>query len=355
MRGPELRGTHFLLRPLSDADLPAIPAWFRDPDVMRYGVFQFLREDVNTDVPPLNELQSWLTKANEDPSRVVWAIEADGEVIGVTVIEHIDRHHLRARTHTLIGDRRYWRRGIATELVSLRSRYAFEQLGLHKLKTSTAAANVPIRKALQKNGYREVGIEREDANRGGVWQDAWLGELLISDWEALQRPRQPSRTQGAPTRTWPEEWEQLRAGANCRMCSRVADVENEFGMRVFVGKFASAFLQRADVGQLGYSLVIWSGRHVADLTELDDDEANGYSSDLLRVSRAIESVFEPVKLNFFTLGNAVPHLHTHVVPRYLTDDSPGRPPRFMRLEEAHAEIDPGEFAKQATRLRTLLR
>jgi diadenosine tetraphosphate (Ap4A) HIT family hydrolase len=29
------------------------------------------------------------------------------------------------------------------------------------------------------------------------------------------------------------------------------------------------------------------------------------------------------------LGNAVPHLHAHVVPRYRDDPDGGEPPRFM--------------------------
>jgi len=32
-----------------------------------------------------------------------------------------------------------------------------------------------------------------------------------------------------------------------------------------------------------------------------------------------------VKLNYETLGNALPHLHTHVMPRYADDPKPGWP------------------------------
>jgi len=40
--------------------------------------------------------------------------------------------------------------------------------------------------------------------------------------------------------------------------------------------------------------------------------------------------YTPAKLNLMTLGNELPHLHTHVVPRYVDDGEPGAPPRFMR-------------------------
>ena len=43
------------------------------------------------------------------------------------------------------------------------------------------------------------------------------------------------------------------------------------------------------------------------------------------MGRAIEAAFRPVKMNYETLGNAVPHLHTHVMPRYADDPRPGFP------------------------------
>lgn len=42
-------------------------------------------------------------------------------------------------------------------------------------------------------------------------------------------------------------------------------------------------------------------------------------------ARAIEHVYSPCHLNFQLLGNAMPHVHTHVVARYPDDEAPGRP------------------------------
>ena len=32
-----------------------------------------------------------------------------------------------------------------------------------------------------------------------------------------------------------------------------------------------------------------------------------------------------MKMNYETLGNSLPHLHTHLVPRYTDDPRPGQP------------------------------
>jgi diadenosine tetraphosphate (Ap4A) HIT family hydrolase len=41
--------------------------------------------------------------------------------------------------------------------------------------------------------------------------------------------------------------------------------------------------------------------------------------EVLAVGRAVQARFHPVKMNYMTLGNTVPHLHTHIVPRYPND------------------------------------
>jgi diadenosine tetraphosphate (Ap4A) HIT family hydrolase len=64
---------------------------------------------------------------------------------------------------------------------------------------------------------------------------------------------------------------------------------------------------------------------VAEPTELTDQEAARYWQELLTVGRALEEVLQPVKLNYNLLGNSVPHLHTHIVPRYQEDPRPGWP------------------------------
>jgi diadenosine tetraphosphate (Ap4A) HIT family hydrolase len=42
-------------------------------------------------------------------------------------------------------------------------------------------------------------------------------------------------------------------------------------------------------------------------------------------AQALDHVFKPIKMNFQLLGNAVPHLHVHLVPRYYGDAAPAQP------------------------------
>ena len=54
----------------------------------------------------------------------------------------------------------------------------------------------------------------------------------------------------------------------------------------------------------------------------------------------------PVKMNYNLLGNSLPHLHTHVVPRYADDPKPGWPfpfpevdPRDLPEDELRRDVD----------------
>jgi diadenosine tetraphosphate (Ap4A) HIT family hydrolase len=123
---------------------------------------------------------------------------------------------------------------------------------------------------------------------------------------------------------WPATFYEWKAGRDCPACLEGRPDDTAAGVRFFAGEVCDAYLVRADI-QRGLAMAVWRGRHVAEPTELTDAEAAQYGREVLRVGRAIEAVLAPVKLNYDVLGNSVPHLHTHIVPRYGDDPRPGWP------------------------------
>lgn len=123
-------------------------------------------------------------------------------------------------------------------------------------------------------------------------------------------------------------------------------------LRVFSGKRADAYLIRRHPPR-GYVVVIWRGRHVADPTELAAEEATEYWREVLAVARAVERCFHPAKLNLAMLGNVVPHLHTHVLPRYLDDPAPESPLPYTYWS-SQVELPADVFAADVAALRALL-
>ena len=135
------------------------------------------------------------------------------------------------------------------------------------------------------------------------------------------------------------------------MCAQGRPDETEYGVRIFAGEVSDAYLQKAGI-QRGYTIVIWRGRHVAEPTELSPEEATAYWLELVEVGRALEQHLKPVKMNYDLLGNSLPHLHTHVVPRYSDDPKPGWP--FPFPEEEQPPLDEELFRQDVEALRRWL-
>ncbi len=71
-------------------------------------------------------------------------------------------------------------------------------------------------------------------------------------------------------------------------------------------------------GQAGLCRVIWN-RHVAEMTDLAAADRQHLMSVVFAVEAALRAVVRPDKINLASLGNQVPHLHWHVIPRWRDD------------------------------------
>lgn len=68
----------------------------------------------------------------------------------------------------------------------------------------------------------------------------------------------------------------------------------------------------------GYCRVILH-RHAPEMTDLAPDERQRLMRVVLEVESALRDALAPDKINLASLGNMVPHLHWHVIPRFRSD------------------------------------
>jgi diadenosine tetraphosphate (Ap4A) HIT family hydrolase len=114
-------------------------------------------------------------------------------------------------------------------------------------------------------------------------------------------------------------------------------------VRFFSGSVCDAYLQR-EAPSPGYTTVRWRGRHVADPSEMSEEERSAFWTEVAIVARAITRAFAPGHLNYDVLGNLVPHVHVHIVPRYLDDACPNMPlkpwlPVPVDAEVMHTQVE----------------
>jgi diadenosine tetraphosphate (Ap4A) HIT family hydrolase len=157
-----------------------------------------------------------------------------------------------------------------------------------------------------------------------------------------------------PDKKWAEDWDARKSGASCGMCDDLDADEKLHGIRVLSGRWTDAYLGRFPV-RPGYVYVIWKGRHVSEPTELTYEESVGFWSEVTFVATAVEERYKPLKMNWLSLGNGIPHLHVHLVPRYLEDSQAGGPIESDAFDQAVTRpISEDELRSEATALRQRL-
>ncbi len=75
----------------------------------------------------------------------------------------------------------------------------------------------------------------------------------------------------------------------------------------------------ADANYPGFCRVIWNA-HVKEMTDLAVEDRSTLMRAVCQVEAALREVLQPEKINLACLGNMVPHLHWHLIPRF-TDDA----------------------------------
>jgi len=149
---------------------------------------------------------------------------------------------------------------------------------------------------------------------------------------------------------WPQNWDARYEGVECEMCGGDRPEETPYGIRVMAGRYADGYLNRR-AAQRGYVVAIWHRGHIAEPTDLSQDEALGYFTEVLKIGAAVKSHFGARKVNYETLGNAVPHLHTHITARYADGDvNPGAP----LPKDRDQEMAQDQLREDAAALRALL-
>jgi len=105
----------------------------------------------------------------------------------------------------------------------------------------------------------------------------------------------------------------------------------------------------------GHCQLVFDRRHVCRTDQLTIDEWRAFSDDLFVAQHAIVGVTHPDHLNVELLGNVVPHLHWHIVPRYFDDPRWGMPIWTTPLSAmADTRLEPADRATLIAAIRAAL-
>jgi diadenosine tetraphosphate (Ap4A) HIT family hydrolase len=107
---------------------------------------------------------------------------------------------------------------------------------------------------------------------------------------------------------------------------------------------AKAYLH-ADQFFPGWTLLVLS-RHATELWKLERAERHALIDAVADLARVLADAYDARKMNYELLGNELPHIHWHLVPRRADDPAPRRPvwthahePRVLSVADQRARID----------------
>jgi aminoglycoside 6'-N-acetyltransferase len=167
-RAPILRGARVTLRQLEVADIARVLEILREPEVARWwGEHDEAR--VRRDLL-------------EDSETVSFAIEEDGDLIGVVMYsEETEPDYRHAGIDITLTTARHGQ-GFGTETLRVVARYLIHERGHHRLTIDPAAANERAIRAYEAVGFRPVGVMRDyERGQDGTWRDGLLMDMLAAE------------------------------------------------------------------------------------------------------------------------------------------------------------------------------
>ena len=93
-------------------------------------------------------------------------------------------------------------------------------------------------------------------------------------------------------------------------------------------------------------------RHATELWQLEAVERAQLIEEVARVARAVSTAFGAAKMNYELLGNAIAHVHWHLVPRRGDDPSPKMP--VWTVPHEPRRLGPAEMAERIALIRSHL-
>jgi diadenosine tetraphosphate (Ap4A) HIT family hydrolase len=148
-------------------------------------------------------------------------------------------------------------------------------------------------------------------------------------------------------------WDALAKGADCPFCQPRTD-DTAFWIKVGALRISTLYLDRNQTYR-GHCLLVFDARHAVGLESLTFDEFTPFMADFHAAARAIAAACGPDLMNYASLGNVVPHLHWHLVPRYKRDPRWGGPVYTTTREEMrHTPRTDAEYREVINAIRSQL-
>lgn len=131
----------------------------------------------------LDSQKIWFEKNINDQKNLRFIIETpELGAIGIATLTNIDWKNRCASHGIKLANRSNRTSGIGTDTLMAIMRYAFDELGLHRLESTRFKDNGPSSGLYAKCGWTEEGIKRSCVYKKGEWRDLTIISILDHEY-----------------------------------------------------------------------------------------------------------------------------------------------------------------------------
>ena len=167
------------LRDFRPDDASAVHRWFNDEQVTADLVG-------SRDAFELADAEGWVERAMDTSRDRKWAITIDGsdDAVGFVALFGLERD-VGPELAVLVGEPSAWGKGVARGAERAACRYAFNELGTHRIHAEIPATNEAAQKVVTSLGFRQEGLLKDAIIRGDERIDNQIWGLLPEDFTGL--------------------------------------------------------------------------------------------------------------------------------------------------------------------------
>ncbi|HEX4799455.1 MAG TPA: GNAT family N-acetyltransferase [Candidatus Paceibacterota bacterium] len=153
MKSPIITSPNYRIRPFKMSDAELWQTWDTDLEVQK-----FMPEPFN-EPQDIEEQYAYIEECETDEEGYYWSIDTrEGVTIGTVALTEFNDYHGVANLGIVIGNKNYWGKGTATEVITALVDHAFAHLNLFHIGAEVEEGNVPMMKALEKVGFKQDGL-----------------------------------------------------------------------------------------------------------------------------------------------------------------------------------------------------
>jgi RimJ/RimL family protein N-acetyltransferase len=138
----------------------------------------FLRPGLRT----LTEVEEWYTQYFTRADNQLFAVYCAQTLVGYGTLEHLDTTHKNCEIGIVIGDPRYWNKGLGILVVRQLTTLAFTVYHMHRVYAVIQGSNLASMRCFTKAGFQHEGRWREARYVNGTFIDLHYYAVLEHKW-----------------------------------------------------------------------------------------------------------------------------------------------------------------------------